>query len=117
MTNHTPTNVWAAFFILMSLTTSVGFIYSWSAIDLFLAAVFNILATLIKYRDKHKNVLGEISLGASLVADLHLIPACVLVLTTGIFTTQLPVETDFAALGAIGFAIGAVDLQLPNLDL
>ena len=114
---HVPANVWAAFFILMSLTTSIGFIYSWSAIDLFLAAVFNVVATLIKYRIKEKNVLGEISLGASIVADLHLIPACVLVVATGIYTTQLPVETSFAAKGAIGFAIGAVIANIVSVAI
>ena len=104
---HVPATVWATFFILMSLTTSIGFIYNWSATSLFLAAVFNITATFIKYRIKEKNILGEISLGASVVADLHLIPACLLVLTTSAYFVQLPAD-DFATVGAIGFAIGAV---------
>lgn len=111
--SHIPANVWVVFFILMSLTTSIGFIYSHSAIDLFLAAIFNIIATLVKYKNKEKNVLGEISLGSSIVADLHLIPACVLVLTfvltTGAWFVELPpVEDSFEVKGAIGFAIGAV---------
>jgi len=105
---HVPANVWASFFILMSLTTSIGFIYTWSAINIFLAAIFNIIATVIKYRIQGKNVLGEISLGASLVADLHLIPACVLAIATGAhFMQELPI-TDPASIGAVGFAIGAV---------
>ena len=102
-----PANVWTTFFILMSLTTSIGFIYSLSAVSLFLAATFNIVATVIKYRMKEKNILGEISLGASIVADLHLIPASLLVITTAAYWVQLPSDS-FTTIGAVGFAIGAV---------
>lgn len=125
--SHVPANVWAAFFILMSLTTTIGFICSWILNDalfpaaLFLAALFNIVATLIKYRIKEKNVLGEISLGASLVADLHLIPACVLVLqivlVTGKFFVEIPVAHDFAAVGAVGFALGAVVANMVSVAI
>ncbi len=110
----TPTNVWVAFFILMSLTTSIGFIYTWSALDLFLAAMFNIIATVIKYRDKKRSPLGEICLGAGIVADLHLIPACILIITTGAYATQLS-PGSFYTLGAVGFAIGAVAANIVSV--
>lgn len=115
--NNLSSDVWVAFFILMSLTTCVGFIYSKGAIDLFLAAAFSLIATLIKYRAPEKDILGKISLSSSIVADLHLLPACVLALVTGIYTTQLPVETSFAAKSAVGFAIGAVIANIVSVAI
>ena len=67
-------DVWVTFFIVMALTTNIAFIYAWDMMHLTLAMMFNILATAAKYMMK-RDELGDVSLGVSLVADLHMIPA------------------------------------------
>ncbi len=61
------------FFIIMALTTNVGFIYDPTAYELIMATSFNLIATTLKL-GKRGMVSAEI-LATSLVADLHLIPA------------------------------------------
>ena len=61
------------FFSLMSLTTTAGFIYEPNAIALFIAAGVNVISTILKLGVK--NLLAAELLASSLVADLHLIPA------------------------------------------
>ena len=61
------------FFALMSLTTTVGFLYDHNVIALFIAASINLISTLLKIGIK--NVLAAELFASSLVADLHLIPA------------------------------------------
>ncbi len=82
------------FFSLMSLTTTAGFLYEPNEIALFLAASVNVISTILKLGVK--NLLAAELLASSLVADLHLIPAFI-VLT---FMHNLPL--------AISLAIGAV---------
>ena len=61
------------FFILMSLTSTVGFLYEQNAIMLFIAAGVNMLSTILKIGVK--SYMSAELMAASLVADLHLIPA------------------------------------------
>lgn len=61
------------FFNLMSLTSTVGFLYEQNAIMLFIAAGVNIISTILKIGVK--NILSAELLASSLVADLHLIPS------------------------------------------
>ena len=82
------------FFSLMSLTTTAGFIYEPNSIALFLAAGVNVISTILKIGVR--NLLAAELLASSLVADLHLIPAF-MVLT---FVGNEPL--------AISLAIGAV---------
>jgi len=65
--------VFYIFFTLMSLTTSVGFIYEHTLFSLFLAGSINMVSTLLKVGVR--NILSAELLAGSLVADLHLIPA------------------------------------------
>ncbi|MGD9596095.1 DUF6394 family protein [Wolinella succinogenes] len=60
------------FFNLMSLTSTVGFLYEQNATMLFIAAGVNIISTILKIGVK--NILSAELLASSLVADLHLIP-------------------------------------------
>ena len=69
------------FFSLMSLTTTAGFIYEPNAIALFLAAGVNIISTILKIGVK--NLLAAELLASSLVADLHLIPAFMVLTFSG----------------------------------
>ncbi|MBL3520543.1 DUF6394 family protein [Aliarcobacter lanthieri] len=69
------------FLTLMSLTTTVGFLYEATAIALFIAAAVNIISTILKIGVK--NLLAAELLASSLVADLHLIPAFLVMVTTG----------------------------------
>ncbi|MGP1450779.1 MAG: DUF6394 family protein [Wolinella sp.] len=63
------------FFNLMSLTSTVGFLYEQNAVMLFIAAGVNIISTILKIGVR--NILSAELLASSLVADLHLIPAFV----------------------------------------
>ena len=82
------------FFALMSLTTTAGFLYEHNEIALFIAASINLASTLLKIGVK--NILAAELFASSLVADLHLIPAFILLQVTGNLTI------------AISLAIGAV---------
>ena len=65
--------VFYIFFTLMSLTTTISFIYEPIGISLFIAASTNIISTILKFGIR--NLLAAELLSGSLVADLHLIPA------------------------------------------
>ncbi|MFN3528251.1 MAG: DUF6394 family protein, partial [Candidatus Altarchaeaceae archaeon] len=91
----------ATFFIVMSLTTNIGFALDKEAIELYLATILNIVATVVKVGMK-RGVLGATSLGASVVADIHLIWAAVIAL--GATTAAGIVESELAQ----GLAFGAI---------
>ncbi len=61
------------FLTLMSLTTTAGFLYEPNIIALFIAGGVNVISTILKIGVK--NLLAAELLACSLVADLHLIPA------------------------------------------
>ena len=65
--------VFYIFFALMSLTTSVSFLFEHSAISLFAAASINFISSILKLGVR--NLLAAELLAGSLVADLHLLPA------------------------------------------
>ncbi len=65
--------VFSTFFIIMALTTNVGFIYAPSKYELILAMSLNLIATTLKLGSR--GMLGAEMLATSLAADLHLIPA------------------------------------------
>jgi hypothetical protein len=91
------------FFSLMSLTTTAGFLYEPNAVALFIAAGVNVISTILKIGVK--NLLSAELLASSLVADLHLIPAF-MVLT---FTDNIRMT--------IALAIGAVVANLFSIAL
>ncbi len=67
--------VGTAFFVMMSLTTTVGFVYDGDPYELLASVIFNLVATLLKLGSK-KTLSAEL-LATSLAADLHLIPALI----------------------------------------
>ncbi len=69
------------FFALMSLTTTAGFLYDQSDVALFVAASVNLISTLLKIGVR--NLLSAELFASSLVADLHLIPAFIFLVTHG----------------------------------
>ena len=93
------------FFSLMSLTTTAGFLYEPNAIALFIAAGVNVISTILKLGVK--NLLAAELLASSLVADLHLIPAF-MVLT---FSNDLPLSISLA-IGAVVANIFSIALAL-----
>jgi hypothetical protein len=93
------------FFSLMSLTTTAGFLFESNEIALFVAAGVNVISTILKLGVK--NLLAAELLASSLVADLHLIPAF-MVLT---FTNDLPLTISLA-IGAIVANIFSIALAL-----
>ena len=64
------------FFALMSLTTTAEFLYDKNEIALFVAASINLVSTLLKI--VVENLLSAELFASSLVADLLLIPAFVI---------------------------------------
>ena len=72
------------FFTLMSLTSVAGFLYDHSSIMLFVAASLNLISTILKLGVR--NLLAAELLAASLVADLHLIPAFIYMEVVGNMT-------------------------------
>ncbi len=91
------------FFALMSLTTTAGFLYEDNAIALFIAASINLVSTLLKIGVK--NLLAAELFASSLVADLHLIPAYVILEVNGDIRT------------AISLAIGAIVANIFSISL
>jgi hypothetical protein len=91
------------FFALMSLTTTAGFLYDHNTTALFVAASINLASTLLKIGVR--NVLSAELFSSSLVADLHLIPAFIIMQVTGDLTI------------AISLAIGAVIANVFSLTL
>ena len=65
--------VFYIFFTLMSLTTSVSFIFENTLIALFAAGSINLISSILKLGVR--NLLSAELLAGSLVADLHLLPA------------------------------------------
>jgi len=61
------------FFQLMSLTSVAGFLYDHNKIALFIALSLNLISTILKIGIR--NIVAAELFAASLVADLHLIPA------------------------------------------
>ncbi len=61
------------FFQLMSLTSVAGYLYDHNAIALFIALSLNLISTFLKIGVR--NIVAAELFAASLVADLHLIPA------------------------------------------
>ena len=93
------------FFSLMSLTTTAGFLYEPNTIALFVAAGVNVISTILKLGVK--NLLAAELLASSLVADLHLIPAF-MVLT---FSNDLPLTISLA-IGAVVANVFSIALAL-----
>jgi len=65
--------VFYIFFTLMSLTTSVSFLYENTVVALFAAGSINLISSILKLGVR--NLLSAELLAGSLVADLHLLPA------------------------------------------
>ena len=61
------------FFILMSLTSTIGFLYEQNVVMIFIASGVNILSTILKVGVR--SFMSSELMAASLVADLHLVPA------------------------------------------
>ena len=101
------------FFTLMSLTSVAGFLYDHTSIMLFIAASLNLISTILKLGVR--NLLAAELLAASLVADLHLIPAFIYMEVVGNLTwaISLAIGALIANLFSIfmGFIEGAKDKE------
>ncbi len=91
------------FFILMSLTSTAGFLYEHTSLSLFIASSLNIVSTILKIGVR--NILAAELLAGSLVADLHLIPAFI----------ALEIYNNLEI--AISLAIGAVIANVFSIGL
>lgn len=106
------------FLVSMSLTTLASFLVTGEVWELFLAAVFNVLATVAKYMSKY-DVVGFASFGVSLVADLHLIPAVFLALSKGLggVITMSTAAGDPVATAVYGLAVGGTVANIISVAL
>ncbi|AWI33947.1 hypothetical protein LS72_002975 [Helicobacter apodemus] len=89
------------FFILMSLTSTIGFLYEQNVIMLFIAAGVNMLSTILKVGVR--NYMSSEIMAASLVADLHLIPAFI----------YMQAFNDIAV--AVALALGALAANIVSI--
>ncbi len=95
------------FFALMSLTTTVGFIYEQNEVALFIAASVNLISTLLKIGVK--NILSAELFASSLVADLHLIPAFLFVILAN--NVQMAISLAIGAIIANTFSLALVLIE------
>ncbi len=95
--------VWSDFFIVLALTSNVGFIFSHDPYQLIVAIGVNLIATVLKFGAK--KILAAELLATALVADLHLIPATFLYFSG----VHIPL--------AIGLAIGAAVANVISIVL
>ena len=65
--------VWTTFFLLMALTTTVSYLWHENGYALIIAVSMNLVATTLKLGARR--MIGAMMMSASLVADIHLIPA------------------------------------------
>ena len=95
------------FFSLMSLTSIAGFLYEHTSTALFVAASVNLVSTILKIGVR--NLLSAELLAASLVADIHLIPAFVYVEIVG--NMSWAIALAIGALIANIFSMGLVYIE------
>ncbi len=91
------------FFQLMSLTSVAGFLYDYNKVALFIALSLNLISTILKIGVR--NIVAAELFAASLVADLHLIPAFF----------YLEIKNDLHA--AYAMAIGALIANIVTIIL
>ena len=91
------------FFQLMSLTSVAGFLYDHNKVALFVALTLNLISTILKIGIR--NIVAAELFAASLVADLHLIPAFF----------YLEIKNDLKA--AYAMAIGALIANVVTIIL
>ena len=91
----------------MSLTTIAGFLYEHTSTALFVAASVNLVSTILKIGVR--NLLSAELLAASLVADMHLIPAFVYVEVVG--NMSWAIALSIGALIANVFSMGLVYIE------
>jgi hypothetical protein len=91
------------FFQLMSLTSVAGYLYDHNSIALFIAVSLNLISTFLKIGIR--NIVAAELFAASLVADLHLIPAFIYEVIKG--------DTE----AAVGMAIGALIANIVTIVL
>ncbi|HIP41794.1 MAG TPA: hypothetical protein EYG90_04700 [Campylobacterales bacterium] len=95
--------VFYIFFTLMSLTTSVSFLYEHTVVALFAAGSINLVSTILKLGVR--NLLSAELLAGSLVADLHLLPS--------FFMFQFGSGEDINLI--VGLVIGAIIANIYTL--
>lgn len=95
------------FFTLMSLTSTAAFLNDHTSIMLFIAASLNLISTILKLGVR--NLLAAELLAASLVADLHLIPAFIYMEVVG--NQGWAISLAIGALIANLFSIGMVFIE------
>ncbi len=95
------------FFALMSATTTAGFLYEQYEVALFIAMSVNLISTWVKMG--LDNLLSVELMASSLVADLHLVPAFLILLLNGDKT--LVDSLVVGALIANIFALGVILIE------
>jgi len=111
--------VWITFFLMMALTTNVGFLASGDVWELVIAAIFNVCALLVKWKLK-TDFMGRISLAGSIVAVFHIVPAAILGLSLGLHevidVSNIINESVFAR-AAYGLTFGALIANVVSVVL
>ncbi|MFN3599446.1 MAG: DUF6394 family protein [Aquificaceae bacterium] len=92
------------FFLLMAMTTNISFIFNPNPYELVIAVIANLTATILKLGEG--KILATEMTAASLVADLHLIPAAFIY-----FLGNVP-EAVSLAIGALAANIISILLSI-----
>jgi len=101
------------FFSLMSLTSIGGYLYdSTSNVLLFIALSVNLISTILKIGVK--NLLAAELFAASLVADLHLIPATYYEVVKHDSHTAMALAVGALLANIVSFVFAAIELAKSN---
>ena len=96
------------FFQLMSLTSVAGFLYDHNKVALFIALSLNLVSTLLKIGVK--NIFAAEIFAASLVADLHLIPAFFYLEIKGNLTEAYAMAIGAAIANVVALVLSFIEL-------
>ena len=98
------------FFSLMSLTSIGGYLYDKSSsVLLFIALSVNVISTILKIGVK--NLLAAELFAASLVADLHLIPAAYYEIVKHDSNTALALAVGAFLANIVSFVFASIELS------
>ncbi|MDA3966537.1 MULTISPECIES: DUF6394 family protein [Helicobacter] len=95
------------FFILMSLTSTIGFLYDHNMVMLFIACGVNIISTILKVGVR--SYMSAELMAASLVADLHLVPAFVYIQAFNDVSVAVALALGALAANAVSILFVAIE--------
>ncbi|MGD9808473.1 MAG: DUF6394 family protein [Deferribacterales bacterium] len=100
--------VWSDLFIILALTSNVGFLVSNDPYQLIIAIGVNLIATVLKFNIK-KFLAAEL-LATAFIADLHLIPTAILYFSGSTSTLVTGLAVGAAVANLISVILIIIDI-------